>query len=133
MQLNFVGTVLSLLAIVTTCVGQIVSFANSPTHFSTFWANPGWGLTWISPRCMSHFNRSTFLLDIFLSIFLTKWINSADKHNTEKAQCLFHTASLPLSPVSSGYPLCLRPRGGQVPHQTKCLCIQIFSYSLGTY
>ena len=30
LQLNFVGTVLSLLAIITTCIGQIVSFFFSP-------------------------------------------------------------------------------------------------------
>lgn len=36
LQLNFMGTVLSLLAIITTCVGQIVSFSSHPFPFYVF-------------------------------------------------------------------------------------------------
>lgn len=59
-------------------------------------------------------------------------MNSADKHNAKKAECVFHTAPVPISPISSSNPLCLRPCGGPMPHQEKCLCIQIFSCCLGT-
>jgi len=58
---------------------------------------------------------------------------SADKYNTKEAKCVFHTAALPVSPISSSNSLCIRPLGGSIPHHKERLCIQIFFTSLGIY
>lgn len=58
-------------------------------------------------------------------------IHSADKHNTKEAQCIFNSAAIPVSSISGSSSLCLRPSGWSVPHQAKCLRLQIFSFSFG--
>lgn len=59
-------------------------------------------------------------------------LNSANKHNTKEAECHFNTAAVPVRSFSSSYSVCLWSCGRSVPHQAKCVRLQIFSYSPGT-
>lgn len=59
------------------------------------------------------------------------WIYIADKHHTEETQCVLHTAALPVCSIPSSHTFCLRPLGRSVPHQAKCLCLQILPSGLG--
>lgn len=109
LQLNYVGTILSLLAIVTTCVGQIVSF----DHHCFLLHIIG----------LSTYQTFTFRGHIPKEWNFFNLMNVADKHNTEEVKCVFNAAALPVGPISSSNSFCLRPFGRSITHQTKCVCL----------
>lgn len=109
LQLNLVGTILSFMAILTTCISQIV--------------------------CNIYIYSSIHLLNsliIKLIIIYSLYNFSAHKHNTEEAQCVINSASVPVISIPSSYSLRLRPFLGPVPHQEERLRLHILPHNYGT-
>lgn len=99
LQLNLVGTILSLLAIITTCIGQIV--------FIT----------------LTSFFQLTSKENIKILTYAA--LISADKHNPEEIERLLDSAALSVSPIPIRHSVLDWPFCRPVPHETERLRLQL--------
>lgn len=104
LQLNMLGSVLSLLAVITTCVAQIVSYA-----YSFF----------------THCFILMTLLNICLKPIPCCYLNQLctdDKYHPEKVQSFIHATSLSVLPVSSNHTFRHWPIFRWAPNQPERVC-----------
>lgn len=104
MQLNMLGSVLSLLAVITTCVAQIVSTGKS---------------------C---FNLFTVVLVYML--WLLNFV-SDDKHNPKAVQSFLNSAIVSILPLSINDLVYFWPLYWWFIDKSECFCFQVYTSSVG--
>jgi hypothetical protein len=131
LKLNLLGSVLSGLAIATTCVGQIVSYSlNTTVNHSDSISCIFSALPIHAPYRAILAAKRILLLPAFILNPLN--LNEAHQHNTEEVKGLFDAASVSIRALPSGDPVRNRPLRGSAPHQPQCLRPQIHGSSRGT-
>lgn len=95
LQLNALGSVLSLLAVITTCVAQIVSclVVTLATDF------PSLTLLNLSLKILLRLKAILFVGHCIAALFETLIASSDDKYHTEEVQSLFNTVVVPVLPL----------------------------------